>query len=890
MKPGSLAATHLLCNGILDPLGVDTGKPLLSWIAESTVGQRGQRQTAYRIRGGNDPQEMLSEGACLWDTGWVAGGACLQIPWGGPPPRSRQAIWWAVSLRDDAGKAGAWSAPARWEMGLLDPGDWTARWVSADTRVRYAPTPALPAPFLRWEFDLSDEVQQARAYVCGLGWHELYLNGNRVGSNQLDPAFTRYDARALYVTHDVTGLLRKGRNAIGGVLGTGWYDQHAADSWSFQHAPWRDPPKLIAQVNVRLASGLELVLGTGPRWRWSHGPILSDAMRNGECYDAQREMPGWAEPGFDDRDWRPVCCAAPPGGRLVSQQMPPIRVTETITPVSVVEPGPGVFVVDMGRVMVGRARIRVRGKPGQRVTLKYAEKTKGNGDIDQSNIDSLTHSGEFQTDVYLCREGGTEWEPRFSTHGFRYVQLKGWPGRPTPADVDGRAVHTDLAGRGEFLSSNPLLNSIQDCCRRSTVYNYHGFPTDCPQRERNGWTGDAHCSAEQALLNFDMDAAYRKWMADIRDCQRPSGQIPAVVPTGGWGFTIGSGPAWDSAAILIPWYLYLYRGDAAILEEHYECMRRYVEFLGAMEIDGIVDFGLGDWCPPEWHPSVVWDPTYRCPVALTDTAYYHLDARILSKVAGLLGKAADEERYETLAARVRRAFREHFLDPATGRVAGDCQASLACALDMGMVGPEERDAVMTRLVQSVEAAGRHIDAGMLGAKSLLRALTDADRVDLAYAIATQTTYPGWGEWIRRGATTLWETWSGDSSLNHHAFSDISAWFYRALAGLRADADEPGFRHFWVRPHPAGDLRWVRARHASPYGPISIAWEIGDGRFDLDLAVPVGARATVQVPADPGSSVRESGAAAEGRPGVLSVGAPSGGRATVELACGTYRLR
>ncbi len=393
--------------------------------------------------------------------------------------------------------------------------------------------------------------------------------------------------------------------------------------------------------------------------------------------------------------------------------------------------------------------------------------------------------------------------PGSSTHGFRYLQLKGWPGRPTPADIDGRAVHTDLAGRGEFLSSNPLLNSIQECSRRSTVYNYHGFPTDCPQRERNGWTGDAHCSAEQALLNFDMDAAYRKWMADIRDCQRASGQIPAIVPTGGWGFTIGSGPAWDSAAILIPWYLYLYRGDAATLTEHYECMRRYVEFLGAMEVDGIIDTGLGDWCPPEWHPSVVWEPTYRCPVALTDTAYYHLDARILSMVAGILGKAADQERYEILAGRVRRAFRGRFLDPATGRVTGDCQASLACALDTGMVDPKERDAVMARLVESVEAAHRHIDAGMLGAKFLMRVLTDADRVDLAYAIATQTTYPGWGEWIQRGATTLWETWSGDSSLNHHAFSDISAWFYRALAGLRPDAAEPGFRHFRVRPHPAG---------------------------------------------------------------------------------------
>ncbi len=733
--------------------------------------------------------------------------------------------------------------------------------------------------------------RHARAYVCGLGWHELYLNGIRVGSNQLDPAFTRYDVRALYVTHDVTSLLRKGRNAIGAVLGTGWYDQHAADSWSFQHAPWRDPPKLIAQVHARLSSGQEVVVGTSPQWRWSRGPILYDVMRSGERYDARLEMRGWADPGYDDGDWRPVCCAAPPGGRLVSQQMPPMRVTETITPIAVNEPGPGVFIVDMGRVMAGRSRIRLAGKAGQRVTLKYAEKTKGNGDIDPSNIDSLTRGGEFQTDAYTCRGQGTEeWEPRFSTHGFRYVQLKGWPGRPTPADIDGRAVHTDLAGRGSFSCSNGLLDAIQECCRRSTLYNYHGFPTDCPQRERNGWTGDAHCSAEQALLNFDMDAAYRKWMADIRDCQRSSGQIPAIVPTGGWGFTIGSGPAWDSAAILIPWYLYLYRGDVALLEEHYDCMRRYVEYLGVMEVDGIIDIGLGDWCPPEWHPSVVWEPTYRCPVALTDTAYYHVDARILCSVAGILGRTADQERYAALAQRIRQAFRARFLEAATGRVTGDCQASLACALDTGMVEPSERGAVVARLVESVEAAGRHVDAGMLGAKLLMRSLTDAGRVDLAYAVATQTTYPGWGEWIQRGATTLWETWAGDSSLNHHAFSDISAWFYRALAGLQPDEAEPGFRHFVVRPHPVGDLRWVKARHTSPYGSVSVDWECRDGIFDLDLTVPVGARATVQLPADAGSAVLESGGAADGQPGVISVAAPRNGRAAVELASGHYRLR
>jgi alpha-L-rhamnosidase len=840
-----LAATVLLCNGLRDPLGVDTPRPRLSWRCEDT-GRLGARQTAYRLRAAWS-DAALDASPC-WDTGWVESGDCIQVPWQGPALAAAQAVSWQVMLRDEGGAAGPWSGIARWEMGLLEPGDWRAQWIGADTRVRANPSGEQPAPFLRREFTLPGPVVSARAWVCGLGWHELWINGRRVGNEELSPAFTRYDARALYVTHDVTAFLRTGANAVGAVLGTGWYDHTAGDVWDFKQAPWRDQPKVILRLRALLADGSTAEVVSGPGWTWRHGAILADALRNGEHYDARQELGGWSAPGLDPAGWKPVSLVPSPGGRLSSQQMPPIRVTETMAPAAVREPGPGVFVVDLGRIIAGRARIRVQGAAGSTVSLRYAERIKETGDIDPSGLDSMTKTGTFQSDTYVLKGTGTEeWEPRFAYHGFQYVQVKGWPGTPRVQDVDGRAVHTDLAPRGEFTCSEPLINAIHEIAKRSTLYNYHGFPTDCPQREKNGWTGDAHLSAEQALFNFDMDTAYRKWMTDLRDCQRASGQVPAVVPTGGWGFRFCSGPAWDSAALLIPWYLHVYRGDTAVLEEHYECMRRYVDFLGTMAEDFLVDFGLGDWCPPEWKPSVIWDPTYRCPTVVTDTAYYAVDARIVAASARALGRAGEAERYDALAARVRAAFRARFLDTTTGTVTGSCQASVACALYQGMVDQEEKPRVIERLVQTVEAADRHIDCGILGAKYIMHALTDAGRLDLAWAMATQTTYPGWGEWIARGATTMWETWNGDASRNHHMYSDVDAWFWRGLAGLAPDPEAPGFRHFTVTPGLAPGLTHVKARHLSPYGWIEVEWKRDAERFTLDLAVPPGCRATVRLP-------------------------------------------
>jgi alpha-L-rhamnosidase len=484
------------------------------------------------------------------------------------------------------------------------------------------------------------------------------------------------------------------------------------------------------------------------------------------------------------------------------------------------------------------------------------------GRINTANISAHIKSGEFQTDHYIMRGDPLEiWEPRFTYHGFRYAQITGYPGEHSPRIFKARVVHTDLPVRGEFSCSDPTVNAIQQCARRSTLTNYHGIPTDCPHREKNGWTGDAQLSAEQMLLNFDPRAAYRKWLRDIRDAQRPDGSLPSIVPTGGWGFMWGNGPAWDSALVLIPWYQYLYAGDTVILEENYDAMARYVDYLTGMEVDGIVDFGLGDWCPPGGNGKI------KCPVAVTDTAYYHVCARLVSRVASVLGREEDAAKYAALADRIRDSFRREFVVIGDGTVTGSCQTSLACALHQGMIGDEEREIFLASLLREIDRCGRHIDCGILGAKYVLHVLTDSDRVDTAFDIVTQRTYPGWGNWIERGATTLWESWEGDFSQNHHMFSDVSAFFYRGLAGIRPDPDEPGFRHVILRPRPAGGLAWVNAWHEGPYGRIVSNWRIERGVFVYNCVVPPGSRATLTLPSAEGvtPAVPQAGKDAAGRP-------------------------
>jgi len=876
-----MTVDELKCNYLVNPLGVETPQPRLSWVLKSD--ERGQRQTAFRVLVASSREVLDRKNGDLWDSGKVLSAQSIHVVYDGKPLMSRQGCHWMVQVWDKDDKVCPWSQPAYWEMGLLNPSDWHAQWISS-SRIGVEASNPPPAPMFRRTFLLKKQIDSARAYVCGLGYYELYINGHKIGDEVLAPAFTRYDARVFYQTHNVTNAIVQGENAIGVILGNGWYNCFTKEVWNFQQSPWRDQPKLLIQIHIRFVDGEETTIVSDRSWRWSTGPIVFDGLRNGETYDARLEKSGWAEPGYDDSDWKDVMVVQSPGGILRSQQMTPIRVTETIVPVSLKEVRKGVWVYDLGQNISGWAQLKVSGPAGTTVVLKYAEKLRDDGDIDQSNINVFIRSGECQTDTYILKGEGTEvWEPLFTYHGFQYVQVTGFPGTPTLDNLRGRVVHTAFETRGEFVCSNDLLNAIQSCACWSTRGNYHGIPTDCPHREKNGWTGDAQLSAEQVLLNFDPMSAYTKWMADFRDVQRMSGQLPGIVPTGGWGFNWGSGPAWDSAAILIPWYMYSYCGDTSILQEHYDCMKRYVDFMTSMATDHIINFGLGDWCPPTGGPE-----GHKCPTIVTDTAYYYVNNLILSKTAAILGRDDEAKRYLNAAAKIRNAFRTRFVDFETGQVTGNSQTSMSCALFQGLIDPDEKPKVLEALVSAVEEQNRHIDCGILGAKYVMHALTDLGRADLAYAIVTKTDFPGWGNWIVRGATTLWETWDGNASRNHHMFSDISAWFYKGLAGINPDPSAPGFKHIVIRPNPVGDLRWVRAWHHSMYGRIVCNWALKDGEFALDVTIPPNCTATVLLPTTDPLSVCEGGRPAHTQPGIR-VGKMHDGRMTLNLESGNYRL-
>lgn len=833
----------LRCEYMTNPLGVDVAQPRLSWKLESRW--RGQKQTAYQILVSTNEKMLKEDRADLWDTGKTTSDQSIHILYSGHPLASRTRCYWKVRVWDADGKTSSFSEVGTWDMGLLTPEDWKAKWISVPGSDEDKAPQA--APLFRKSFLLSEPPVSACVYICGLGYHELRLNGRKVGDHVLDPAFTRYDRRALYVVHDVTDQLKKGPNALGVILGNGWYNMHTRCVWDFDKAPWRDRPVLRCQLEMTFADGSTRTVASDATWRVSTGPIVFDSIRNGEIYDARKEVVNWDAANFDDINWSVAQVDAGPKGELRSQMAPAIKVTRTLKPIRLTEPTPGVFVFDVGQNLAGWARLKVSGPAGTEVVMRYGERLNADGALDQQEIAQHIKTGKAQTDTYILKGQGTEvWEPRFAYHGFQYVEVTGLPGKPGLDTIEARVVHTAFDRAGSFECSNDLFNRIQRNTLWSYVSNFVGYPTDCPHREKNGWTGDAHLAAETGLYNFDSAAAYAKWMNDLYDEQRDSGELPGIVPTSGWGYAWGNGPAWDSAYLLIPWYLYLYNGDSQVLADHYERHKRYVDYLTSKAENGIVSIGLGDWVPAK----------SKTPEKVTSTGYYYRDALIVAKTAAMLGRTDDARKYGDLALQIRDAFNREFFNKETGLYDPNTQTAMSCALTHGLVPPQERQRVLGNLVDMIEKNDGFLDAGILGTKYLIDCLTAGGRADVVYGMATKTTYPSWGRWFDEGATTLWEQWDGGASRNHIMFGHISAWFYQVLGGIMPDPEAVGFKHFTIKPQLLGDVTWAKAEHESMYGTIRSNWEVQGGKFILKIAVPVNTTATVYLPCDKEKAIVE----------------------------------
>ena len=872
-----LTATKLRCEYLENPIGIDARQPRLSWIVESA--ERGQKQTAYQIQVAKSVagQECLTWGD-LWDSGKVSSSATSQIAYAGKPLTSSQRCLWRVRVWDKDGQPSAfWSWDrASWEMGLLEAKDWKGKWIARTTDTAYQ-----PAPMFRRVFELKEKPSRATAYVCGLGYFELRLNGSKVGDHLLDPGYTRYDKRDLYVAHDVTAQLQVGRNALGAILGTGWFNVHTKAVWDFHAAPWRAAPKLILHLRLEYAGGRVEHVVTDETWKTSTGPIVFDSIYGGETYDARLEKPGWDTVSFDDSGWQPAQVVTAPPGLLSAQMMPPIRLDREVKPVKLTEPKPGVFMFDFGLNMAGCAELAIQAASGTRVEMKYGERQNPDGTLDTKDIGQhvrkLDPKQQHQTDTYIAKGAGTEkWHSRFTYHGFQYVEMTGFPGKPSLETLTAHFFHSDVPPAGHFECSNPLLNKIQQASLQAFLSNLQGIPTDCPHREKNGWMGDAHLAAEQAQFNFLPVAVHSKWINDIGDEQQPDGRVPGIVPTSGWGYKWGNGPAWDSAFLLIPYYEYLYYGDTENLRRHYEGFKRYVDYLGTRAKDGIVSIGLNDWAP--------WKT--KTPAAITDTAYWYVDTKIVALTAGLLGKKDDAAKYSAQAEAIRTTFNRKFFQPETANYDNGSQTALSCALYQGLVEPSNKERVLENLVAAVEKTNNHIDTGILGCKYLLNALLEGGRADVAYRMVAQKDEPSWGWWIEQGATTLWEQWNGTESRNHIMFGDVSAWFYKALAGINPDPAAPGFSHFFIRPNVLGGLTSARGSYDSIRGTIASEWTVKDGTFQLALAIPANTTATVSLPVVGDAAVLESGKPAAESAGVKFV-RKEADRAVFEIGSGNY---
>ncbi len=757
-----------------------------------------------------------------------------------------------------------------------------------------------PNPLLRKTFTIKKPVKRATLYSCGLGCSEIFLNGKRAGDEVLNPAYTQYHQTVLYTTHDLTGQLKEGENTLGAILGNGWYNMTTRTTWLCEKAPWRDRPKLLATLRVEYADGTIEEIVTDESWKASTGPILADSIHNGEFYDAREEKTGWNETSYKDKKWAPAEIMAAPKGELCAQMIAPMRIHETLKAVRILEPRPGVYVFDVGKNIVGHARLRVQGPAGQEVRLIYGEKLMDDNTVDR-HLNGLTWGGSFQEDAYILKgKGLEEWEARFTYHGFRYVEVRGFPGEPTLDSLDGLFVYTSFPDAGEFTSSSSLINSIQDAARRSYKGNFLGFPADCPTREKKGWTGDAHLVSEQAMLNFDNTAGYKKWMRDIRSNQDANGKLKQVAPTGGWGV---DDPDWTIAMIIIPWDVYLYSGDKTILSDNYETMKRWVGAQEKENPDCILKYGCGDWVVP----------FKRTSHAVSSTCYFHSGVLKLAQMADVLGKPEDAKYYRELADQVRAAFNKTFVKPdgtidnrayppytkGPGGLEADpvTQTAQALALYHGMIPPEQTSAVFGKLVELIHNANDMQDVGYLGAKALWRVLSDNGRQDLAWKIASNTSMPSYGFWINEGFNTLNEMWQGTkkggggASNNHPAFGDISAWFYQYLAGINADPQQPGFKHIIIRPMPVAALGSVSAWHNSPYGRISSRWEIkGSAKgtvFTLETGIPVNTTATIHIPSADGA-VTMNGKPLDKIPG-LSVVSKDKNEVVVKAGSGSYRF-
>jgi alpha-L-rhamnosidase len=830
---------RLRCEYLEDPLGIDAHRPLFTWAPVSQ--ERGAVPEAYQIIVDTHIEYARRDIGGVWDTGRVETNKMVPVVYAGPPLESRRRYYWRARWWDERGRASAWSRIAWFETGLFERGEWSARWIAMKHPARFKTRGTVLLGRYRgdyvqshgvyfWRtFEARADVRKARLYVCGLGIHEILLNGERIGDRALDPAPTDYRHAALYSTYDITASIGTA-NELLAVVGNGRYIPLFGGG----------DPKFIAQIELDYADGARETIATDADWKAGHGPLRENGLYFGEVYDARIAVA--------PADWKPAVVVR--GPRLRAQSLPPMRVCATIRPKKSWYPAPGRRIIDFGRNLSGWVRLSTRGAEGDSLSVRHAELLN-----EDRTLNTAPNQGAAAADVYRFAGDAREThEPRFTQHGFRYAEISGPESAVRGAQVEARFVHSDVEATGRFRCSHPLLNAIHDNVRRGLLSNLAGIPTDCPQRdERHGWLADARSAAETAVFNYDMAAFYRKFLRDIRDAQDAEGRLPDFVPAY-LARLAPADPAWGSAYVSLVRLLHWYYGDTAVLAEHYEGMKKYIDFLARSARGNIIETlgKYGDWCAPG---SIAPKKTS---LALTSTWFYYHDTVLFASIADTLGRRTDAQHYRRRAKSIQAAFNRRFLGDGEYEALHNgpidrfaSQTANVLPLWMGMVPAAEVDAVEDSLLRAViDDQDNHLDTGILGTRYLLDVLSEIGRSDVAYRVATQTSYPGWGYMIREGATSLWERWEkitsgGMNSHNHVMFAGVDAWLYKYVAGVRCAA--PGWSRIRIEPPLIDGLRWAKAAVETIRGDAAVSWTRTETELRIETTIPAAAQARIGIP-------------------------------------------
>ncbi len=891
-KKAPLTTANFTVEYLTNPTGIDAAAPRLAWTVQGAY--RGARQSAYQILVASTREKLDLNQGDLWDTGKIASDGSIQIPYQGQPLRSEQVCFWKIRVWDGQDVASAWSDTQFWSMGLLDRSDWKATWIGYDAGLKDKRHPVkpwgneterkdvyrpLPAPFMRYEFELDKPVRQATLYATALGDYRFFFNTNRVGNDYFTPGWTDYNKRVYYRTYDVTSLLKTGPNVAGAILGPGWYSGNVANLGQNFYG---DKPRLRGQLHITYEDGTRDTIMTSSKWKTAHGPIREADMQGGEHFDARMVWHGWDQPEFNDKNWSPVDTTDSYDIELQAYPAQPVVKHVELPPHSITRLAPGFYLVDFGQNFTGWTRVQLTGSSGLKIEQRFAEMLNSDKSLYVKNLRSAR-----ATDTFICRRPEpTVWEPNFTYHGFRYVELSNYPGHLTPDKIRGVVAYSNLPRTGNFICSDSLLNVLYQSALWSQRSNFLDIPTDCPQRdERAGWMGDVQVFARAAAYNMDVSAFLSKWMREVAETQYEDGRLPSMAPRI-YGKTAAG---WGDAIIIVPWRLYEIYGDKRILEEHYEGMKAWMTYVEKNSENGISKvWSFGDWQHIEG--DVI-------PTDLFSTAYFAHSANLLSQIATVLGKNDDAARYQQLFAQIKTAFKEEFI-LSSGLLEGNSQSAYVLALQFNLLSDEERSKAIKNLMRRIKIQNHVLSTGLHASGKILSVLGENGHKDKAYELLQTDKYPSWGFQIARNATTPWERWDGylgagkfndspTNSFNHFVFGSYVEWFYSTIAGIRSL--EPGYKKILIAPRPGGGLTFAKGEYLSIYGKIASNWEIVDGRFLLHIEIPANTTARVILPSDaPMEAVTESGNIAAEAEGVMFVKAGDGA-IEFEVQSGVYQF-